>query len=410
MGEGGIMVMSLDKKALVPILESAGFKKTNPNIWLIEKDGTPYGIDFAKNDIFRLEGTERILEDKTDTYLNTIIEMCVNTTVRESKKEACEICRNSGEHIEKYGQVLCADCLEKADENGGIPPAVLIVGWEEYKKLKQVEEPPEHNEPFADNVQEPEEPSREKNVPENNKSVDELPEEATDCEVVNPEELTHEQRLKVAEMVQENGYDKETAVSIVKGTFKHGSKSPAVIPHGYVPKLDIQDVKMYLCPLATDQEAYVFLELCKARGLNPFTNEVYLIKYNEKDKAQAVVGKETFTRKAEQNPSFAGFEAGIIVRNEAREIERRPGTFYVAGEELLGGWAKVYRADKARPFADEVPLSEYIQVTKDGQPNKFWRTKPGTMIRKVALCHALREAFPSEFGGLHDQSELGAEA
>lgn len=229
-----------------------------------------------------------------------------------------------------------------------------------------------------------------------------------EAETVEHEELTQEEKLKVAEMVQDNGYDKETATSIVKGEFKHESKTPATIPKGYVPKLNIQDVKMYLCPLATDQEAYVFLELCKARGLNPFTNEVYLIKYKEGDKAQAVVGKETFTRKAEQNPFFAGFEGGIIIRNEAGQVERREGTFYIDDEEVLGGWAKVHRNDKEYPFVSEVPLKEYMQYKKDGTPNKFWATKTATMIRKVALMQALREAFPSEFGGLYERSEIDA--
>lgn len=31
------------------------------------------------------------------------------------------------------------------------------------------------------------------------------------------------------------------------------------------------------------------------------------------------------------------------------------------------------------------------------------------MIRKVALVHALREAFPSTFGGLYDVSEVNAD-
>lgn len=32
---------------------------------------------------------------------------------------------------------------------------------------------------------------------------------------------------------------------------------------------------------------------------------------------------------------------------------------------------------------------------------------PGTMLRKVALCHALREAFPDDFQGLYGSEEMG---
>jgi hypothetical protein len=37
-----------------------------------------------------------------------------------------------------------------------------------------------------------------------------------------------------------------------------------------------------------------------------------------------------------------------------------------------------------------------------------WLTKPGTMIRKVAVAQALREAFPEEMSNLYEQEEMGA--
>lgn len=38
-----------------------------------------------------------------------------------------------------------------------------------------------------------------------------------------------------------------------------------------------------------------------------------------------------------------------------------------------------------------------------------WLKMPATMIRKVAIVQALREAFPSELGGMYDSSEMGVE-
>ena len=35
-----------------------------------------------------------------------------------------------------------------------------------------------------------------------------------------------------------------------------------------------------------------------------------------------------------------------------------------------------------------------------------WLTKPATMIRKVAVAQALREAFPEEMSALYDQAEM----
>ena len=46
---------------------------------------------------------------------------------------------------------------------------------------------------------------------------------------------------------------------------------------------------------------------------------------------------------------------------------------------------------------------------RDGTPSGQWAKMPGTMIRKVAMVHALREAFPEDFGGMYDSSEMGVQ-
>lgn len=74
------------------------------------------------------------------------------------------------------------------------------------------------------------------------------------------------------------------------------------------------------------------------------------------------------------------------------------------GEELIGGWAKVYLDGYACPIFEEVALSEYAAPDRYGKNG--WSKMPATMIRKVALCHALREAFPEDLGGLYGAEEM----
>lgn len=52
-------------------------------------------------------------------------------------------------------------------------------------------------------------------------------------------------------------------------------------------------------------------------------------------------------------------------------------------------------------------FDEYAGRKKDGSLNGQWSKKPATMIRKVALVQALREAFPKTFGGLYSAEEQG---
>lgn len=58
---------------------------------------------------------------------------------------------------------------------------------------------------------------------------------------------------------------------------------------------------------------------------------------------------------------------------------------------------------------DEVSFDEYAGRKRDGSLNSTWRGKSGTMIRKVAIVHALREAFPDDLAGLYDSSEMQVE-
>lgn len=152
----------------------------------------------------------------------------------------------------------------------------------------------------------------------------------------------------------------------------------------------------------TDIDAEMFLEKCRSQGINPFLGEAYLIKYgNDKTKpATFVTGKETFTKRAASIPEFDGFKAGITIINNG-QLQRREGSMVLPGETLVGGWAEVHVKDRSIPAKEEVSLAEYNK----GQSQ--WKTMPATMIRKVALVHALREAFPAKFSGLYDAPEMG---
>jgi phage recombination protein Bet len=166
-----------------------------------------------------------------------------------------------------------------------------------------------------------------------------------------------------------------------------------------VAELTFEDIKTYICPAATDQETMMFLKLCQARNLNPFLKEAYLIKYDSSKPAQMVVGKDKFTKTAEEHPQFDGYRAGIIV-SVGDEIVEREGTFYKKGEELVGGWAEVHRKDRKMPFKQTIPLSEYNLKRAN------WLSMPGTMIRKVALVQALRECFATDLAGCYDSAEM----
>ena len=182
-----------------------------------------------------------------------------------------------------------------------------------------------------------------------------------------------------------------------KGEIRYQSNNEEVI---LTPKM----VKDYLVAgngQVTDQEVVMFLSLCRFQRLNPFIREAYLIKYGNSP-ATVVVGKDVLLKRAMRSDKFGGLSAGVIVVNANGEIEEREGTFVLPGENLVGGWAKVIIKGYDVPFYASVSMKEY----STGKSN--WLTKPATMIRKVAMAQALREAFPEEMSNLYEQEEMGS--
>jgi len=205
--------------------------------------------------------------------------------------------------------------------------------------------------------------------------------------------------------IQKPAKNTNSAGESVKNADSVGLNVPTVHkpPAGYKPTLSVSVIKKYINDKVTDEEAYVFLELCKARNLNPFVGDVHLIKYDHTKPATMVVAKDAFMKRAESHPQYDGFEAGIIIENTTGNTEHRIGTFYKDNEILLGGWAKVYRKDYAHPADITVSFREF------NTGKSSWNKMPAIMIRKVAIVNAMRESFPSELGGLYDASEMGVD-
>lgn len=177
--------------------------------------------------------------------------------------------------------------------------------------------------------------------------------------------------------------------------------------NGQEIKLSPTIIKKYLVNgggNVSDDEVMMFLMLCKHQKLNPFLREAYLIKYGN-ETATIVTGKEVFTKRANRNENYDGHEAGIIVLAKDGQAIERTGTFKLPEEKIVGGWATVYIKNHKVPIKISVSFDEYVGVKKDGSVNSQWSKKPATMIRKVALVQALREAFPEDFQGLYAAEE-----
>ena len=141
---------------------------------------------------------------------------------------------------------------------------------------------------------------------------------------------------------------------------------------------------------ATEAEFLMFIEFCKATGLNPYKKEIWFIKTNKGD-VQIMTGINGFLTIANRHPQFDGMSVSINEENG----------------KLISATATVYRKDRSHPSEATVYLQEYFKPSKFG--NGMWEKMPKMMLQKVAKSVALREAFPQELGGMYIQEEMPSE-
>lgn len=126
-----------------------------------------------------------------------------------------------------------------------------------------------------------------------------------------------------------------------------------------------------------DKHKKMFVELSQAYGLNPFKREIYAVGYG--NNFNVITGYEVYLKRAERTGLLDGYETNW--------------------EEDANGSIKsctctVYRKDRQHPTKQKVYFAEYNLGTA------IWKSKPHTMIEKVAIAQAFRKAFPDELGGM----------
>ena len=163
----------------------------------------------------------------------------------------------------------------------------------------------------------------------------------------------------------------------------------------------LETIRATVAAGATDTELAMFLEHCKATGLNPFKREIWFVKtpgYTRRDgtavegKVQIMTGIQGYLAIANSHPQYDGMECDV-----ERDARGHP----------VRAIAKVYRKDRRIPATSEALWTEDSQPTQSstGKPT-IWGKMPTVMLSKVAKSRALREAFPQELNGTYTAEEM----
>lgn len=174
-------------------------------------------------------------------------------------------------------------------------------------------------------------------------------------------------------------------------------------------KLSVKIVQNMLCKptrsgaIVDETQAMRFIMMCKARKLNPFEGDAFLVGYDTKDGPDfsIITAHQAFLKRAEIHPEYDGMESGVIVLSkDGKDLIDREGDFFLEGETLLGGWAIVFFKNRKHPTKRRLKLSARQKNTS------IWSNDAAGMIVKCAEADALRSSFPTLLGSLYVQEEL----
>lgn len=175
------------------------------------------------------------------------------------------------------------------------------------------------------------------------------------------------------------------------------------LKNGEEMKLTINMVRQYLVngrsELATDQEIVFFMHMCKARRLNPFLRECWLIKYSPNDSAQIVEAIQHKRNRARNHPDCRGWKVGIVYLDQDGKIQESRHPFVPEGCRLMAGFFEAPLPNWDEPFRHEVALQTVIGRKRDGSLTQFWQEgKQAQMLMKVAESQGMSIVFPDPAG------------
>ena len=151
----------------------------------------------------------------------------------------------------------------------------------------------------------------------------------------------------------------------------------------------------------TDIEFKFFVGLGKSLGANPFTREIWAVKYGTSP-ASIFLGRDFYRKKAQEQPDYDGHYAEAVYSNDEFSVENglvKHKFKLVDRGSLIAAYSIVKRKGISQSFYVLVNLSEY------NLNQSLWKTKPESQLKKVAESQALRGAYQGIFEGTYDESE-----
>lgn len=168
---------------------------------------------------------------------------------------------------------------------------------------------------------------------------------------------------------------KKKAIKKVDKNLPAVKKSTEVVTVNQVTESTIDQFLFGTDTKLNDQQKLLFKKTAVMFNLNPFKREIYAVSFG--NRMNIITGYEVYLKKANTLKLLNGWQVKCEGQgNDLRAI------------------VTIYRKDWKHEFIHEVYMREY------NQNNSMWKSKPITMIKKVAMAQAFRLCFTEEFSGM----------
>lgn len=142
-------------------------------------------------------------------------------------------------------------------------------------------------------------------------------------------------------------------------------------------------IKAQVANGATETEFQLLLYTAHKYGLDPLVKQIFCVKYSNSP-AAIFTSRDGFLSIAHRSGQFDGMETKALRDDTGR---------------LIGAACRIWRKDMSHAFVVEVSLDEYAS-----ERNPNWKSRPETMIKKVAESQCLRRAF--NISGIYEPGEF----
>ncbi len=160
------------------------------------------------------------------------------------------------------------------------------------------------------------------------------------------------------------------------------SKSGAIqaVAQGGYSREQIDTLKQTVARGASDAQLALFLEVCRARQLDPFTRQVHWT-------PQGII---------------CGIDGFRAIADRTERYVPGPTQYEMDGASLVAAHVTVRKA--VGGTWHDITESAYLVEYAGGSP--IWRKMPRVMLAKCAEARALRRAFPADLSGLYAPEEM----